>query len=170
MGITTFGGLHTLVGLAALLCGFIALAQSKQILAGTRMGLAYLLLTLVTAVSGLFIFHHGGFGPPHVLSILTILALAVGTVAARTALFGRLGKYIQAVCYSTTFMFHFIPGFTETLTRLPVGDPIANGPQSPILQGIFGVLFVIYFIGLALQVWWLHKSAATGAPSAATAG
>jgi len=93
-----------------------------------------------------------------VLSLLTIATLAVGMAAEITVLFGRAARYIQVVSYSTTVLFHMIPGFTETLTRLPPSAPLAASPEAPILQAIFGVLLVIYAIGLTLQIRRLRAS------------
>jgi hypothetical protein len=42
-------------------------------------------------------------------------------------------------------------GSFETLSRLPPSQPIASGPQSPIVQGTLGVLFVLFLLGDAQQ-------------------
>src|SRR5439155_23382206 len=84
-----------------------------------RRGQIYLVATLITAVTALGIFRHGGFGPPHALAVLTLVALAVGTVAARSHVFGWASRYVQAASYSATILFHMIPAVTESSTRLP---------------------------------------------------
>ena len=68
LGLTPLGAFHTAIGLIAVICGFVALARDRQISSETRLGRVYLVTTLVTAVTALGIFRHGGFGPPHVLS------------------------------------------------------------------------------------------------------
>src|SRR5476649_1145197 len=147
LGLTTLGVVHTAVSLIAVVTGYWALGRDKQILPGNRLGQTYLATTFLTAATGLGIFQHGGFGPPHVLSILTLLALAVGLVAAFTGFYGRASRYIQAIAFTTTVFFHMVPGVTETLTRLPPGAPIAASPESPLVQGPIGVFLVIYLIG-----------------------
>jgi len=107
-GLTPLGVFHTLVGLIGVVCGVIALARDKQISPRTRLGRVYLLGTLIAAVSALGIFRRGAFGPAHVLALLTIAALALGTLAGRSSLFGRVGHYVQAVSYSSTFLFQLI--------------------------------------------------------------
>jgi uncharacterized membrane protein len=77
-GLTTLGAIHTAISLVALVCGFLTLARDKEISSRTSLGRSYLVTTLLTALTGLGIFQHGGFGPPHVLSLLTLVALAVG--------------------------------------------------------------------------------------------
>lgn len=155
-GLTTLGLVHTAISLVAVACGFWAMARDKQVVAHNTLGRTYLVSTALTAITGLFIFQHGGFGPPHVLSILTLLALAVGCVAAYGDSFGRWSRYVQAVSFSTTLFFHMIPGFTETLTRLPLDKPLLPNADAPELRAISGVLLLILVVGLVLQLRWLR--------------
>lgn len=108
--------------------------------------------TLITALTALGIFQHGGFGPPHVVAILTLVALAVGAVAATTTFYGRASRYVQVISFSLTFLFHLIPGFTESLTRLPPGAPLVASQEAPIFKGIYAALFVLFLIVVTLQV------------------
>jgi uncharacterized membrane protein len=159
-GLTTLGIIHTLISLVAVATGFYLLARDKQIAWRDPLGKTYVVTTFLTAATGLFIFQHGGFGPPHVVAILTIIALVVGTVAATTRFYGRASRYVQAVAYTTTILFHMIPAFNETLTRLPPGAPIASSPEAPIMQVIIAVLVVLYAIGLTLQIRWMRATPA----------
>ncbi|RZT91436.1 hypothetical protein [Rivibacter subsaxonicus] len=155
-GLTPLGVIHTAISLVALASGFWALARDKQIEPGTGLGKLYLVTTFLTAATGLGIFEHGGFGPPHVLSILTLLALAVGMVAATSSRFGRASPYVQLVAFSSTFLFHMIPGFTETLTRLPLDAPVLASAEAPQFKPLYAALFVLFGIGLTLQIRWLR--------------
>jgi uncharacterized membrane protein len=159
MGLTTLGIIHTAISLVAVFCGFYALFRDREISLKNRLGQTYVVTTLLTALTGFGIFQHGGFGPPHVLGVLTVLALAVGTVAGTTALFGRASRYVQAVSFTTTLLlFHMIPGFTESLTRLPPSAPLAASPEAPLLKGILAVLLVVFVVVLTLQLRWIRAS------------
>ncbi len=160
LGLTTLGIIHTLISLVAVVSGFWALGRYKEITTTNSLGHTYLVTTALTALTGLGIFQHGGFGPPHALSILTLLALLLGTAAALTPMFGRWSRYVQAVGYSTTMLFQMIPGFTETLTRLPPGQPVLPNAEAPAFGPIYGVLLLLFVVGLALQLRWLRASAA----------
>jgi uncharacterized membrane protein len=164
-GLTPLGVFHTLVSLVALYTGVWALVRYKEFSLANRLSQVYLLCTLVVAASGLGIFQHGGFGPPHVLSILTILAIVAGTVTERAMLLGSWSHYFYALCYSTTLLFHSIPGFNETLSRLPPGKPITTGPDDPKLQPIVAALLVIWIVGLVFQFLWIKRAAAKTAPA-----
>jgi len=158
LGLTTLGIFHTAISLVAVICGFWALARDREISLNNRLGQTYLVTTLITAATGLGIFQHGGFGPPHVVAVLTLLALAIGTVAGTSALFGGASRYVQVISFSTTMLFHMIPAFTESLTRLPPGAPLAASPDAPVFQGIYPVLLIIFLIGLAFQIRWLRAT------------
>ena len=151
LGLTTLGVFHTAIALVAVVCGFIALARDKEISPTNRLGQVYLISTLVTAVTALGIFQHGGFGPPHVLAVLTLVALAVGTVAASSQLFGRAARYVQAISYSSTMLFHMIPAVAESSTRLPPGAPLVASADAPVLRVIDLALLVAFLVGATLQ-------------------
>lgn len=96
------------------------------------------------------IVQHGGFGKPHPLGVITLLVPLVANVAVKTKLFGRGSPYVEVVSYSATFFFHLVPAVTETLTRLPYGSPVFDGPDAPGLQAISGVMFVLVVVGATL--------------------
>ncbi|MEM7281952.1 MAG: hypothetical protein AAF438_10025, partial [Pseudomonadota bacterium] len=151
------GWFHTIMGITALISGIYALVTFKEITFGTRSGQIYLLTTLITAATALMIFQRGEFGPAHTLGILTLGALFVGTVAASTNLFGGFSRYLQAISYSATLLFHCIPAVTDGLLRLPIGDPILDSIESPVLKGLYLVLLVTYIVGVGLQIRWIAK-------------
>jgi uncharacterized membrane protein len=152
LGLTTLGTFHTAISLIAVVAGVVLLARDKEISLRTLLGRIYVAATVVVCLTGFGIFQHGGFGNPHVLGIVTLLALAVAAVAESTSLFGWASRYIETVSYSATLFFHMIPGVTETLTRLPLGAPVLPGPDAPQLKAAAGVFFLLFLIGTALQV------------------
>lgn len=157
LNLSAFGALHTGIALVAVLAGIAALARDGAIGTRTRAGLVYVVLTAITSITGLFIFRHGSFGPPHALAIATLIVLAVAWVAERRATPRSRAHYIAVLGYSLTLFFHLIPGLTETGTRLPLGDPAFSGPEDPTLVALVGAGFAIYLIGAALQAWRIRK-------------
>ena len=157
LGLTAPGVVHTIASLVALVCGFRALARDREIKPGNLLGQVYLVATVVTAATALVIFqHHGRFGPGHALAIVTLVAVAVGSIAAFTRVFGRWSRDMQAVAYSSTLLFHLIPGFTEALTRLPFGDPVFRNAEAPEFRAIYGALLLLFLVGITFQLRWLH--------------
>ena len=155
--IIPLGWFHTAMGIIALISGGFTLARFKEITLQTRSGQIYLATTLITAGTALAIFQRGEFGPGHALAVMTLLALAVGTVAATTRLFGKFSRYLQALAFSATLLFHFIPAVTDALMRLPVGDPVLTSIEDPILKMCYLVLLVLFLIGISLQLRWIHR-------------
>jgi uncharacterized membrane protein len=151
------GWFHTAMGLVALISGGVALAKFKEITLQTRSGQIYLVTTLITAGTALAIFQHGVFGPGHFLAVMTLGALAVGTIASITKLFGKLSRYLRAASYSATLLFHSIPAVTDGLMRLPVGDPVLTTIEDPILGMCYAGLLVLFLIGISLQLRWIHR-------------
>lgn len=164
LGLTSLGIVHTAISLVALAAGALALIRHKEISWRTGLGRLYVWTTVLTCLTGFGIFQHGGFGRPHVLGIVTLLALAIGFQAGRGRLFGRFARHAELAAYSATFMFHWIPTFTETLTRLPLGAPLLASPDAPELKAITGVLLVLYAVGLSLQIRRLRGGTAPLSP------
>jgi uncharacterized membrane protein len=145
------------MGVIALVSGVFTLAKFKEISLQTRSGQIYLATTLITAGTALAIFQHGEFGPGHGLALLTLLTLVVGTVAETLKPFGKLSRYVQAVNYSATLLFHCIPAVTDGLLRLPVGDPVLKSNEDPLLKMSYLGLLVVFLIGVSLQLRWIQR-------------
>jgi uncharacterized membrane protein len=152
LGLTPLGTLHTAISLMALLAGIVALWRNKAIDSRGVAGQVFIGGTILSCLSGLGIFQHGGFGNPHVVAILTLVVLGVALVAERAVAFGGLSRYVATVGYSFAFFVHFIPGTVETLTRLPAGAPYLADPADPKAQPIIGFFFLLFLVGATLQV------------------
>jgi len=155
--IIPLGWFHTAMGIIALLSGGYTLAKFKEISLQTRSGQIYLATTLITAGTALAIFQRGEFGPGHALAVMTLLALAVGTVAEIKKPFGKWSRHVQAISYSATLLFHCVPAVTDGLLRLPVGDPVLTSIEDPILKMLYLGLLVVFLIGVSLQLRWIHR-------------
>lgn len=155
--ITTIGWFHTVMGIIAIVSGATALIKYKEIKLGARSGEIYLLTTLITALTALTIFQHGGFGPAHGLAVLTLLALVVGVTADKTTVFRSLSRYVRAISYSATLLFHGIPAVTDGLMRLPVGDPVVTSIEDPLLRACYLGLLAAFLVGVTVQIIWIRK-------------
>jgi uncharacterized membrane protein len=157
-GLTALGIVHTAVSLVAIAAGAWAFARDKVIVPDNRLGKLYLATTALTGASGLVIFQHGGFRIGHWFAVLTLVAVAAGTVAAGTTLFGRAARYVQAFFYSSTMLIHLITGSAETLTRLPPSAPLITAANAYLFKYVIGGLVLAFLAGFAFQVRWLRVS------------
>jgi hypothetical protein len=155
LGLTNLGIIHTVISLIAVAAGAIALVRDREISPRNSVGKLYIWTTVLTCLTGFPILQHGGFGKPHALGVITLLVLIVAALAGK-GLLGRASRYVEVVSYSATFLFHMIPGLVETTTRLPVSEPLIKDREGPELQAATGVLFLLFLMGAALQVWRLR--------------
>lgn len=155
-GLTALGIAHTAVSLAAIVAGAWAFVRDKEIMPGNRLGKLYLAATVFTAASALMIFRHGGFRIGHWFAVATLLAVAIGSVAAATLLFGRAARYVQAFFYSATMLIHLITGSAETLTRLPPSGPLITAANAFLFKDIIVGLVLAFLVSLAAQFRWIH--------------
>lgn len=169
LGLTSLGIIHTAISIVAVAAGVMAIVRDKEITSRNRLGAVYIIATVLTCLTGFGIFQHGGFGKPHVLGIITLLVLGLAALAGKTKCFGRASAYVETVAYSMTLFFHTIPGVTETTTRFPLGAPLIPDRESPVLEKIAGILFVVFLIGAFLQVRRMRRQHGTTPILSATA-
>jgi len=151
------GWFHTVIGVGAVLSGFYTIFKYKVISLEEFTGKLYLFLTLIVAGSALGIYNQGGFGIAHVLAVLTLIAIAGGFVMEKTKLFGSFSKYLQALAYTSTLLFHMIPAITDFLRRLPVGDPFVDSFEDPLLVNFQLSFLLIFVLGVIAQIFWLKN-------------
>jgi hypothetical protein len=70
---------------------------------------------------------------------------------------GQLSRYVQAVFFSATLLFHCIPAVTDGLMRLPVGDPVVTEIEDPLLRMCYLALLGLYVIGVISQMLWIRR-------------
>lgn len=167
LNITPFGALHTVIAVIGVLAGFVALIRHREIRLSSTAGTVFFWFTVGAAATGLFIFRRGGFGVPHVLSLITLAVLALAWFADRRSAFGRISPYAAVLLNLTAMFFHFIPASVETLTRVPLGAPYASGPEDPALFGPIGAAFAAYLVAAVWQLWRVRGASRRTAPTGA---
>jgi uncharacterized membrane protein len=154
LGLSSLGFIHTVISVIALLSASWSLARHGQMSPRTRVGQVYVLATLLTAITALFIFQRGGIGPGHAMAVATLLALLTWYLAVYTNKAGRWSRQVSIISFTSTLLFHFLAGATETLTRVPPSQPLLPGPQAPQLLLIFaGIVAVCVMLG-----WWQWRT------------
>ena len=156
-GLTSLGIIHTAIAMVAVVTAIIILVRQHRIRYATNAGQLYVHATVLTCLTSLGIYQHGGFGKPHVLAIITLLTLALAQAAIKTSWFGHRSAAVEMVAYSATLLFHFIPALTETGTRLPLGAPLFASAEDDLLKALTGTLVVVFLIGSTVQVLWLGR-------------
>jgi len=163
LGLTTLGTIHTAISLIAVIAGFVAIAREWEISTRSAAGQTFFAGTVLSCLTALGIFQHGGFGVPHVFAIVTLVVLAIALAAERASVAGRFSRYVATLGYSFALFLHFVPATVETLTRLPAGAPYLANPDDPKAQPIIGFFFLLFLVGATLQVRRLRAARAVTA-------
>lgn len=150
------GIVHTVLSLLPVAFGAWALIRSGYIEPASRIGKWYLAGMLVSIFTSFGLSSTGGFNEAHLLGVVALLALAFGYTVRRFAFWGSAGEYLQNLSLSFSYMLLFIPAINETLRRVPPSQPLAEGPQSPIVLTLVSIVAVLFVIGAIYQAWRLH--------------
>lgn len=153
--LSILGIIHTAISVAALFPAFYSLIRYGVIKPASRSGYFYIYLTIVACVTSLPLMKTGHFTLGHILAILILLLLVLSYYSER--IFGTKGLYVQTFAVSSTLFFSLIPAIVETLTRLPVSNPIASRPDEPILQIALLSTLVLYIGGVIFQLLAIRR-------------
>lgn len=151
-----FAMAHTVVSVLPIGFGLYAFARFGAIDPRTRVGKLYLLTMLLGSVSSFGFLLTKGFTPGQVLTLITLALLAVGTFTIRGR--WRAPGYAQTLSLSTTYLLLMVFATTETLTRVPVGQPFASGPTDPALLPVRLVLLAVFVVGVGYQMLKLRSA------------
>ena len=155
--ISTLGAVHTAISLMTVAVGLYSFARYRKFDTTTRSAKIYLAGMVASAFTSFGLSSTGGFNAGHALGILALLAILGGVFVPRINALGRARSYLSQFAFTFSFFLLLIPGINETLTRLPVGHPLANGPQSPVVLGTVAAWLSIFVLGSVLQFLWLRS-------------
>ena len=149
--LSTLGVFHTFATVIALWLALDNVITEGRINLSSRNGKAYWVLTAFGCVSTIWLVARTGtYGPGHALAAIVMALLVISLGLGRRPL-------AQAIVLTTTLLFSLIPSIMETLTRLPVGQPWATGPEDGLVHGSLAVAFLGYLGIVSWQVKSLRR-------------
>jgi Sec-independent protein secretion pathway component TatC len=154
MGISPLGWLHTLGSLPAIPLAAYMLVRHGRIVPGTRAGRAYFWFMLLGVLTVYPIAHQP---ISSVIATVTLAVLLLGYGISKWPMAKRSGKYIETISLSISVFLLMVPTVSESLRRLPVGDPLVTDLKDPLLLGVQGALFLALIVGIPLQMRALYK-------------
>jgi len=163
--LSPLGIIHTAVSILALLVAFFCLFKDGRISPANDRGKLYIVLTTVTCITAFPIMKTGHFTQAHVLGVMVLILIPLGMYARYIKFFRKSAEYFQVVIMSTTLFLSFVPAIVETLTRLPISQPIASGPNDTIIQTGLLTLFLLFITGVAYQLWKIRSGKKIIAPA-----
>ncbi len=154
--LSALGAGHTIISLIPLVAGVYSFARYRKIDYARPVGKTYLIGLLLTVLTSFGLSSTGGFNVGHALGILALLAAGGALYVPRMSFLGRLRPYLSQLGLTFSFFLLMVPGINETLTRLPVAHPMADGPASPVVRGALGIWVLLFIVGFVMQSWWTH--------------
>lgn len=157
-GITYMGWFHTIVGIPAILAGLYLLLRDRFIYIDKGLAKFYLITTVVTSASSLFIFRAtGAFNMAHFTSVIIILAALFAYILHKKSIFGSFNVYLKQLALTGTVFFSMLPTTVEVLRRVPPSNPLANSIEDPLVQNFYMSYVVIFGIFAIYQIFKISK-------------
>ena len=157
-GITYMGWFHTIVGTPAIVAGLYLMLRDRFIYIDKDLAKFYLIATVITSTSSLFIFRAtGAFNMAHFTSVIIILAALFAYILHKKSIFGSLNIYLKQLALTGTVFFSMLPTTVEVLKRVPPSNPLASSIEDPIVQNFYMSYVVIFGIFAAYQIFKISK-------------
>jgi lysylphosphatidylglycerol synthetase-like protein (DUF2156 family) len=153
-GISPIGWVHTLGSLPAIPAAVYMFARHGRIVPRSLSGAIYLVSMLIGAATAFLVAHQP---VSYAIGAATLFFLLVGYGVGRVSAMGRAARYLETVCLSLTAFLLMVPTVTETLRRVPDGNPFVTDMKSPLLLGFQGSLVLILIVGLTAQIVYLRR-------------
>ena len=157
-GITYMGWFHTIVGTPAIVAGLYLMLRDRFIYIDKDLAKFYLIATVITSASSLFIFRAtGAFNMAHFTSVIIILAALFAYILHKKSIFGSLNIYLKQLALTGTVFFSMLPTTVEVLERVPPSNPLASSIEDPLVQNFYMSYVVIFGIFAAYQIFKISK-------------
>lgn len=154
VGISPIGWLHTLGSLPAIPLAAYMLARRGRIAPETKAGHAYFWFMLLGVLTVYPIAHQSISA---IVATTTLVVLLLGYGLSRWPMAPRPAKYVETISLSISVFLLMIPTVSESLRRLPVGNPLVTDLKDPLLLGVQGALLLALVVGIPLQLRALYK-------------
>lgn len=162
MGISPIGWLHTLGSLPAIPLAAYMFAKHGRIAPETKAGRAYFWFMLLGVLTVYPIAHQP---ISSVIATVTLVVLLLGYGISKWPAAKRFGKYIETISLSISVFLLMVPTVSESLRRLPMGNPLVTDLKDPLLLGVQGALFLALLVGIPLQLRAVYKRKADQIPA-----
>jgi len=157
-GITYMGWFHTIVGIPAIIVGLYLLFRDRFIFINTGLAKFYLIATVITSASSLFIFRAtGALNMAHFNSVIIILAVLFAYILHKRSIFGYLNIYLKQLALTGTVFFSMLPTTVEVLKRVPPSNPLASSIEDPLVLNFYMSYVVIFGIFAVYQIFKISK-------------
>lgn len=152
MGLSNLGILHTIIGLIALIGATVSIIKKGKIDLGRLSGKIYFSFTLITSFTSLGLSSIKGVNPGHILAVLIVVLISTAYFLHSKKPGNNRLRYVENSLLSFSLFLSLIPTVNETLTRLPVDNPLASSPTDPLIAKILLLFFITFIVGSVFQI------------------
>ncbi|HEY0262136.1 MAG TPA: hypothetical protein VGB95_03860 [Chitinophagales bacterium] len=158
MGLTNLGIFHTIVGIGAIVAALVSFVRYGKINLAKLSGKTYFYGTLITSLTALGISKKGDFNPGHILSLIIIVLVVLAFVLYSKSSGNNKARYFENFLLSFSFLLSMLPTVNETLTRIPIGHPLAKDINDPLIGKTLLPIFILFIVGSVYQFIQQRKS------------
>jgi hypothetical protein len=151
MGLSNLGIFHTVIGIIAIVAGIISLVRKSKIDLSTGAGKTYFYATLISSLTALGLSSVKGLNPGHIHALLIVIMVSLAYYLYFKKSGNNRSRFFENFFLSFSFFLSLIPTVNETFNRVPLGHPLANGPQDPLIGKTLLLLLILFIIGSVLQ-------------------
>ncbi len=152
MGLSNLGIFHTIIGVVAIVSALISFIRFGKINLKNMSGKIYFYFTIITSLTALGISKHGGFNAGHILSLLILILVTAAFYLHSKKESNNKARYFENFLMSFSFLLSMLPTVNETLTRVPVGHPLAKDINDPLIGKTLLVIFILFIMGSVYQI------------------
>ncbi|WP_343632747.1 hypothetical protein [Fluviicola sp.] len=153
MGLTGLGIFHTVIGVIAIVAAIVSFIRFGKIDLKHLTGKIYFYFTAITSLTALGISKMGGFNPGHILSLVILLLIGTAYLLSLKKPGKNGSRYVENFLLSFSFFLSMLPTVNETLTRIPVGHPLAKDITDPLIGKTLFVILLLFIGGSVYQVF-----------------
>jgi cbb3-type cytochrome oxidase subunit 3 len=151
MGLSNLGIFHTVVGIIAIIAGLAAFIKFGKIDLARLSGKIYFTGTIITSLTALGFTKHGRFNPGHIFSLFIAALVVIAFILAHKKKGNIKARYFENLLLSLSFFLSLVPTVNETLTRVPIGHPVAKDPGDAAIKITLLVFFILFIAGSVFQ-------------------
>lgn len=151
MGLSNLGIFHTVIGILAIVAALVSFINFGKISLSKLSGKIYFYATVITSLTALGFTKHGAFNPGHIFSLFIVVLVLIAFMLHLKKKGNTKARYFENFLLSFSFFLSLVPTVNETLTRVPLGHPLAKKPTAPIIQQVLLVFFVLFIAGSVYQ-------------------
>ena len=157
MGLSNLGIFHTIIGITAIIAAVISYIRFGKINVSHSTGKIYFYTTVVTSLTALGISKHGGFNAGHIFALFIVVLVVIAYLLHLRKPGNTKVRFFENFLLSFSFFLSWVPTVNETLTRVPIGHPLAKAPTDPIIAITLLVIFILFIAGSVYQFMTQRK-------------